>query len=1124
MKKNYFKSFLIMLMLMCSTLTALAVDYALGGFLNGQDVNNYDGNWKFTKSGSNYVLTKTFSKTDNYFWIFDSNGTKYGVDSYTDKNPSTLKQGANEKVGAKGLSTSSATTITFDASTKQISWSTSGGGGTTTSSLYIIGDAAQGWNDASNIPIFVAMTAGTSGEYYYDGLYADREFKFTSQNNWSDASQTIFNDASADNTKSVGATVSKVKNGNDTNAKVSLEEGYVEPIKFFVNTSTKKFWAVATKDVTFDLTASKEDYDTASAPTDLTLTVSSDEYTTGDFIWSSSTDGKNYTPISGVTGNTYTLSGDNVPMITTYFKVKRQKTSSASEFLEDFIVISVYQTCGLGTKGKNLFKITFDNNDSLKTLLGPGSRMHYDAMVKGYTYVKAPGKINDGQYAIVTEPLYCGYGEGGKDECKDESNVLKCIDDYIKNKENERWYRGFRDHTQKKGGANPPFGGMLLINFGNINSANEESGIAFSKVLSETETVDFAKGSTLTFSAFMASAAVKEKPNVTFKPINTELNIQFKATGATSWTTVASLKSEVDFDDNWKRFETSWKITDIDGQFRVVIKNNGSTGDGNDLLIDDISLDLCTPAFPLEFEIVKDGTTTYVSEIEIDSITQKDHFVLRNDNWGSVGEDPCVQLYKVTKDNSGKDKYTSYGSPLTKGTDGYYGGMLSALEAFNDGSDSIELIAVASPNGTCNDYKAEIESGNITSHSFVVFSGSTIIYKKRQCTTPIVALSSAEGICYSAEEMTLPTLSLAFVPLSSQAKYTLKINGEAVLSEIPFDNAKEKQEIDLNTLEYDFNLLDADGNSLLEKDYKFSFEINDVYTNEGVVVVGCKVEPTEEVALKITLCELPKSETPIKKRPGEKYSYNMCKTNVENDTVPFNFLIESANPADKSGLVWLDYNGNLISKDSLYFFANVEGEDSLKVYNLAPNHEPSDTILVRYRVMDKVISSLTLTPESNEIVIGGRDDKTLNVGIQDGFVYNAVWKANGKEITVENKGKTQQTIEKPYIDTEYEVVVTSQCFSDTLRASSTVIWPTVFTPYVKDGRNDAFVKDMNPNFKTQIFTRFGTKIYESDNGWDGSVEGSMNGNAEIAAPGVYYYVVELPDGNIKKGTIEVFKY
>ena len=990
------------------------------------------------------------------------------------------------------------------------------GGGTTTSSLYIIGDAVKGWNDASKNPIFVAMTAGTSGEYYYDGLYADREFKFTSQNNWSDASQTIFNDASADNTKSVGATASKVKNGNDTNAKVSLEEGYVEPIKFFVNTSTKKFWAVATKDVTFDLTASKEDYDTASLPDTLILKVSVDAATTGDFTWYSSTDGTNYTQIAGETGDTYTLTADNVPLQTTYYKVKRQTTPGTTpEYLEDKIVITVYQTCGLGTKGTNLFKITFDNNDSLKTLIGEGSRMHYDAMLSNYTYEKAPHKIDDGEYAIVTEPLYCGYGVGGQEECGTD---IACIEKRIKNDKNDRWYRGFRDHTQKKGGARGPFGGMLLINF-------TAPGEAFSKILSTEETASFSKGSTLSFSAFMASAAVKSKPNVTFAPIKTELKIQFMKTNTTNWEDVASLKSDVDFDDNWKRFETSCKLTEIDGQFRVVIINSGSTGSGNDLLIDDISLDLCTPAFPLEFEIVKDGTTTYVSEIEVDSISQKNNFVLRNDNWGSVGEDPCVQMYKVTKDAAGNAKYTSFGAPLTKGSNGYYGGTLSALEAFKDGSDSIELIAVASSNGTCDDYKAEIESGNITSHSMVIFSGSTIIYKKRQCTTPVVALSSTEEVCYSEEGMTLPTISLTFDPLSSQATYTLKVNGEAVLSDILFDNAKDKQEIDLNTLEYDFNLLDVDGNSLLEKDYKFSFEINDVYTNEGVVVVGCKEDPTEEVALKITLCELPKSETPIKKRPGEKYSYNMCKTNVENDTVPFNFLIESANPADKSGLVWLDYNGNLISKDSLYFFANVEGEDSLKVYNLAPNHEPSDTILVRYRVMDKVISSLTLTPESNEIVIGGRDDKTLNVGIQDGFVYNAVWKANGKEITVENKGKTQQTIEKPYIDTEYEVVVTSQCFSDTLRASSTVVWPTVFTPHLVDGRNDTFVKDMDPNFKTKIFTRFGTKIYESDNGWDGSVEGALNGGSgKKAVPGVYYYVVELPDGNVKKGTIEVFKY
>ena len=123
--------------------------------------------------------------------------------------------------------------------------------------------------------------------------------------------------------------------------------------------------------------------------------------------------------------------------------------------------------------------------------------------------------------------------------------------------------------------------------------------------------------------------------------------------------------------------------------------------------------------------------------------------------------------------------------------------------------------------------------------------------------------------------------------------------------------------------------------------------------------------------------------------------------------------------------------------------------------------------------------------------------------------------------------KVEKGIEefKPYIDSEYKVVYEGECGSSYDSARVEVQWPTVFTPHVKDGRNDTFVQDMDPNFKTQIFTRFGTKIYESPNGWDGKVQGAMNGSPDkIAVPGVYYYVVELPDGSVKKGTIEVFKY
>jgi hypothetical protein len=81
-----------------------------------------------------------------------------------------------------------------------------------------------------------------------------------------------------------------------------------------------------------------------------------------------------------------------------------------------------------------------------------------------------------------------------------------------------------------------------------------------------------------------------------------------------------------------------------------------------------------------------------------------------------------------------------------------------------------------------------------------------------------------------------------------------------------------------------------------------------------------------------------------------------------------------------------------------------------------------------------------------------------------------------------------------------------------------VVWPTVFTPYVLDGLNDTFVQDMNPNFPTLICNRFGMPLVETKNGWDGKLA-----DGRLAVPGVYYYVVTLPDGSIKKGTIEVFK-
>ena len=1164
------------------------------------------------------------------------------------------------------------------------------GGGTTISSLYIIGDAVKGWNDASNIPIFVAMTAGTSGEYYYDGLYADREFKFTSQNNWSDASQTIFNDASADNTKSVGATASKVQNGNDTNAKVSLEEGYVEPIKFFVNTSTKKFWAVATKGVNFDLTASKTDYDTASAPEELTLKVTFDETTTGDFIWYKSADGINYTEIAGVTGDTYTLTGDDVPMFDTYFKVKREKadtTTPAPEYLEDTVKISVFQTCGEGTKGSNLFKITFDDDTKLKTLLGPGSRMEFDAMVEGYVYAVAPQKIDDGEYAIVTEPLYCGYGTGGKEECGTD---LGCIDERIRNNPNDRWYRGFRDHTQNKGGANPPFGGMLLINFGNIDATNDESGVAFSRVLTPDETKDFTKGSTLTFSAYMASAAVKSKPNVTFLPIDAELKIQFKQTGATTWTTVANIESQVAFDDNWKRFETSFKMSDTDGEFRVVIKNNGTIGDGNDLLIDDISLDLCSPTISLEFVDIEGVEHTFTSVDEEISLS------VPKVNFGSIDE-PCLMLFGLDADG----KY-SYIADMVETDDSYVamnavnGGML--VEIGDDGSRNIkpmQLQAVVSEqlNGACNEsIKSGVEDGTYKPGTdlMVVFSNTLSVDLTCQESQLILIEGEPTSICFT-EDMIFPTLKLTSNNIASSVSLDILVNGEVVLEGVPFIPEEGSENVMLLNISQMYE--EANGTPYLPAvgDQKITIKITESFA-DGIL---CERFATGDVSIKI----VNHSDAPAGKRPGEHYSYNMCKTEgadaeIDDDKFFFKDLILEGE--DKEGLVWIDKDGKKVPEENAFFYADLVQDDSIRVYRDPAAGCPSDTTTIYYRVKEitktpivnnyldcaiegepialssrvedaetfkylffingadtlktfnpsepgsktyKVVASndeiksaennnceataeltvkvkayataaniqannASICPDEELILLANaKFDKeqsdtiftwysdttyTRKLATGETFKYHLIdaalktnpdtvyvtvqsenycenvpleakpviitlkeqapsLKIEPKEQTISvggvpsftvspegeakytlyvNDKKVEKGIEefKPYIDSEYKVVYEGECGSSYDSARVEVQWPTVFTPHVKDGRNDTFVKDMDPNFYTKIFTRYGTKIYESPNGWDGSVGGSMNGSGDVAVPGVYYYVVDLPDGNVKKGTIEVFKY
>jgi hypothetical protein len=73
--------------------------------------------------------------------------------------------------------------------------------------------------------------------------------------------------------------------------------------------------------------------------------------------------------------------------------------------------------------------------------------------------------------------------------------------------------------------------------------------------------------------------------------------------------------------------------------------------------------------------------------------------------------------------------------------------------------------------------------------------------------------------------------------------------------------------------------------------------------------------------------------------------------------------------------------------------------------------------------------------------------------------------------------------------------------------------PSAITPYTLDNLNDVFMK----GYFVMIFNRYGQKVFEGEDGWDGKIDGVL------VDPGVYFYDTRLKDGTVVSGTIEVVK-
>ena len=162
------------------------------------------------------------------------------------------------------------------------------------------------------------------------------------------------------------------------------------------------------------------------------------------------------------------------------------------------------------------------------------------------------------------------------------------------------------------------------------------------------------------------------------------------------------------------------------------------------------------------------------------------------------------------------------------------------------------------------------------------------------------------------------------------------------------------------------------------------------------------------------------------------------------------------------------------------------------------------------------ILSVNIEADKSEVRLGGNVELALRLDDPAMKVTHVAWYRDGELLS---EGTEMMLTIYPYSTGVYEVVAQGECNEARASYAIEVIWPTVFTPYDDNGKNTTFVTEYAESIPMLIFDRFGNKLADSVNGWDGR----FGKSASMAAPGVYYYVATLPDGSVKRGTVEIFK-
>lgn len=513
-----------------------------------------------------------------------------------------------------------------------------------------------------------------------------------------------------------------------------------------------------------DLTASAYSFKEGDT-TPITLTALAIGIPASTYIFEYKTfDSDQWQTLASQSASTYTLSGAGLPSKTTYYRVR------CGSYTSEEIRIAVIMQCK-AESSKNLIKYDFG---TFNVLTGTGSRRSASGMAPDYTFRDYPSLVDDGDYAVVPTPYYCGCGAGSFDGCDHCHDVEHdCNGNY--------WFRDLGDHSDPSH-SKSPFGGMLFINFD-----QHKSKIAYEHDLTAEEKGLFVKGSTLSFSAWFASAT-KDAAGI---PIDMKLSIQYKPAGSTVWQDNASIATQVSYDEKWEQGITSIDIDDVNGDYRVIIENNAASGVGNDVLIDDISLDLCIPDFNVEFYTNSGDTYTSYSYKNIEHV---ENIRIPKKDYG-FGNSNTVLLVAVDESKSigqaGRYKYLGEMSLNSAGT--YYTTTRSATQLMNelnvtpDYNGKLQVI-ITEPGTNIPTFVRGLENGTIKPFPVgdtSVLASTNMLSYNINCQPAISAhMSSTEPVCELSgkkDGTEMPSIDVTFGHISNFVEFSLVFDGTTTL-------------------------------------------------------------------------------------------------------------------------------------------------------------------------------------------------------------------------------------------------------------------------------------------------------------------------------------------------------